>query len=68
MSNILDLIKNYWVQLVFVCTLLFAIFKFAKALIEITKCSQRIDILNIYDKCKDSKKITKWQLSSIDYR
>ena len=36
-------------------------------MIEATKCSLRNDILEIYDRCKDSKKITKWQLESIEY-
>lgn len=65
--EIINFIKEYWVQIVFVCTLLFAIYKFAKAMIEATKCSLRNDILNIYDRCKDTKKITKWQLESIEY-
>ena len=38
-----------------------------KAMIEATKCSLRNDILEIYDRCKDSKKITKWQLESIRF-
>lgn len=65
--EIINFIKEYWVQIVFICTLLIAIFKFAKAMIEATKCSLRNDILSIYDRCKDNKKITKWQLESIEY-
>jgi inorganic pyrophosphatase len=42
-----------------------AFYRFASAMIEATKCSLRNDILSIYDKCKDSKKITKWQLEAI---
>lgn len=64
---LINFIKEYWVQIVFICTLLIAIYKFAKAMIEATKCSLRNDILEIYDRCKDSKKITKWQLESIEY-
>ena len=63
----LDFIKTYWVQITFVCTLLTAMYRFSKAMIEATKCSLRNDILEIYDRCKDSKKITKWQLESIDF-
>lgn len=63
----LDLIKTYWVQITFFCTILTAIYKFSKAMIEATKCSLRNDILEIYDRCKESKKITKWQLESIEY-
>lgn len=36
-------------------------------MLEATKCSLRNDILEIYDRCKDTKKITKWQLESIEY-
>lgn len=65
--NILEIIKNYWAQILFICTLIFAGLKFAKAMIEATKCSLRNDILSIYDRCKDTKKITKYQLESIEY-
>lgn len=64
---LINFIKDYWVQIVFICTLIAAIYKFGKALIEATKCSLRNDILEIYDRCKDTKKITKWQLESIEY-
>lgn len=64
---LINLIKEYWVQIAFICTLLIAIYKFLKAMIEATKCSLRNDILEIYDRCKESKKITKWQLESIEY-
>lgn len=64
---LINLIKEYWVQIVFVCTLLFGIYKFGKAMIEATKCSLRNDILEIYDKCKEKKQITKWQLQAIKY-
>lgn len=63
----LDFLKTYWVQITFFCTLLTAMYRFSKAMIEATKCSLRNDILEIYDRCKESKKITKWQLESIDY-
>ena len=64
---IINIIKDYWVQIVFICTLLLALYKFAKAMIEATKCSLRNDILAIYDKCKEKKEITKWQLAAIKY-
>jgi len=63
----LDFIKTYWVQIVFVCTLLIGFFKYTRAMIEATKCSLRNDILSIYDRCKDSKKITMYQKQSITY-
>lgn len=65
--EILSFIKNYWVQIAFICTLLFGMFKFAMAMLEATKCSLRNDILSIYDRCKDKQEITKYQLESIEY-
>ena len=65
--KIIEIIKDYWVQIVFICTLLLAVYKFAKSMIEATKCSLRNDILAIYDKCKGNKQITKWQLQAIKY-
>lgn len=63
----LDFIKTYWVQITFFCTLLTAMYKFSRAMIEATKCSLRNDILEIYDRCKDNKKITMYQKQSIAY-
>ena len=63
----LEFIKNYWVQLAFICTLLISFIKFSRAMIEATKCSLRNDILAIYDRCKTEKKITKYQLQSIEF-
>lgn len=64
---VINFIKNYWVQIMFVCTLLGAMYKFEKAMIEATKCSLRNDMLSIYDRCKDKKQITKYQLQSFDF-
>lgn len=64
---LINFIKEYWVQIVFICTLLIAIYKFGKAMIEATKCSLRNDILAVYDRCKDKKQITKYQLESINH-
>lgn len=63
----LNFIKEYWVQIVFVCTFLIGFFKYARAMIEATKCSLRNDMLSIYDRCKEKKQITKYQLQSFDY-
>lgn len=63
----LDFIKDYWVQIGFICTFLLGFFKYAKAMIEATKCSLRNDMLSIYDRCKEKKQITKYQLQSFDY-
>lgn len=65
--QVINFIKTYWVQIIFTLGVLSAMYKFSKAMIEATKCSLRNDILGIYDRCKEKKKITKWQLESILY-
>jgi hypothetical protein len=64
---ILDFIKEYWVLITFFVGELTALFIFAKFIIEGIKCSLRNDILDIYDRCKDTKQITHYQLESIKY-
>ena len=63
----INFIKEYWVQLVFVIGFLISCLGFAKAMIESVKCSLRNDILDIYDRCKDKKEITRYQLQSIKH-
>lgn len=62
--EILNFIKTYWTQLVFLFGLLSAWIVQIRASREATRCSLRNDILEIWDKCKESKTITKWQLES----
>lgn len=63
----LQFIKDYWFLITFSGGILIAIFTFGKSMIEATKCSLRNDILTIYDRCKDDKKITHYQLESIQH-
>lgn len=65
--EILDFIKTYWVQIVFLSSILTTFIIFIMNLIEATKCSLRNDILDIYDRCKSQKQITHYQLESIKY-
>lgn len=65
--EVLNFIKNYWTQMMFLITTLGAFFIFAWNMIQATKCSLRNDILTIYDRCKDSKTITRYQLLAIEY-
>lgn len=67
MLSIIKFIKDNWQQVLFTLTLLAGFYRFASAMIEATKCSLRNDILSIYDRCKDTKKITKFELQAIDY-
>jgi len=65
--SIIDFIKECWVQLIFFFSYLIAFLKYIKSVNESTKCSLRNDILEIYDRCKDTKKITHYQLESIQH-
>lgn len=67
MNNILYIIKEYWVFITFIFGVIGTFYVFAKAMIDATKCSLRNDILSIYDKCKDEKKITHYQLDALTH-
>ena len=64
---ILDFLKTYWVLIVFFFSMISTFIIFVCTTFEGIKCSLRNDILSVYDRCKDEKKITKYQLQSIDY-
>lgn len=65
--EIIDFLKNYWVLITFFVGELGALFVVAKAIHRGTKCSLRNDILAIYDRCKLTKQITKYQLQSVHF-
>lgn len=65
--NILNFIKDYWTILVFLVGFFGTLLTFIFYMIEATKCSLRNDILAIYDKSKDSKKITRYQLEAMEH-
>ena len=65
--NILNFIKDYWTILVFLVGIFGTLLTFIFYMIEATKCSLRNDILTIYDKSKDSKKITHYQLEAMEH-
>lgn len=65
--EIINFIKEYWVLISFFIGELGALFIFAKFILAGIKCSLRNDILDIYDRCKDKKMITHYQLESIQY-
>lgn len=64
---IIDFLKEYWVLITFFIGEIGALFMFVKSINKGTKCSLRNDILGIYDRCKDKKQITQYQLQSIEY-
>jgi len=58
------IIKEYWTQIVFAIGLIVSLYTIIKNNNEAVKCSLRNDMLEIWDKCKDKKEITKYQLES----
>lgn len=63
----MNFIKEYWTQIFFLLGMLSTFLFFAKAMIESVKCSLRNDILEIYDRCKDKRQITHYQLEAIQH-
>lgn len=64
---ILDFIKEYWVIITAFLGELGVLYGFIKTIRKSTKCTLRNDILAIYDRCKESGKITHYQMQSINY-
>ena len=65
--EILGFIKEYWVLITAFIGELGVLWAFVSNINKSTKCTLRNDILDIYDRCKDSGKITRYQLQSIMY-
>lgn len=65
--EILKFLKDNWVIISFCGATLITAIKMYKNYVLGIKCSLRNDILEIYDRCKDKKKITHYQLQSIKY-
>ena len=53
----LDFIRNYWTQIVFLIGIVISFIKLEFAYREGTKCSLRNDMLQIYNTFKDKKEI-----------
>lgn len=62
--EILNFIKEYWVLISFFVTEIGALFIFVKSIHRGTRCSLRNDIVEIYEMCKPTKTITKYQLET----
>jgi len=65
--EILNFIKEYWVILTFLISIVGTLITFSNSMIQATKCSLRNDILDIYDRCKETGKITHYQLEAIQH-
>ena len=64
--EIINFIENHWKLISFLVTEIGCLILFAFTMITALKCLLRNDILAIYDRCKGEKKITRWQLDSIE--
>jgi hypothetical protein len=65
--EIIKFIKEYWVLITFFAGEIGVVWAFVRLIIKGIKCSLRNDILDIYDRCKSTKRITRYQLQSIKY-
>ena len=63
--NILNFIKDYWTQIVFLVGLIIGFAKIYKASKEATKCSLRNDILQIYNQYKETKIIPLYDFEAL---
>ena len=62
--KVLEFIRNYWTQIFFLIGLITSVVIIVRNNNEAIKCSLRNDMLEIWDKCKDKKQITKYELES----
>ena len=63
--EILGFLKDYWGIITFILGQIGILLIFMYNINESIKCTLRNDILDIYDRCKDEKKITHYQLQSM---
>lgn len=60
----IEFIKTYWTQIIFFLGVVGTLVKMMYDNNEAVKCSLRNDMLEIWDKCKDTETISKYQLES----
>lgn len=65
--GIINFLNEYWVLITFCAGEIVALVIFANTILKGIKCSLRNDILDIWDRCKEQKQITHYQLQSIQY-
>ncbi len=65
--GIINFIKEYWVLIAFAVGEVGVVWAFVGSIRRGIKCTLRNDILDIYDRCKDKREITHYQLQSIKY-
>ena len=65
--SVMNFIKEYWVIIVFFVGEVGVVWAFIKSIREGMKCTLRNDILDVYDRCKEKREITRYQLQSIKH-
>ena len=65
--EILEFLKEYWVLIVFFFGEVAVVWAFIQNIKKGIKCTLRNDILDIFDRCKDKREITHYQLQSIKF-
>lgn len=65
--EVINFIKEYWVLITFFFGEIGIVWAFIQNIRKGIKCSLRNDILDIYDRCKEKKEITYYQLQSIKF-
>ena len=65
--EIIGFIKEYWAMIVFFLGEIGIVWGFVQAIKKGIKCCLRNDILDIFDRCKDKREITHYQLQSIKF-
>lgn len=63
--EVLDFIKNYWVLITFFVGEIGVLIAFVKSIHRGIKCTLRNDIVEIYETCKPTKEITKFQYETV---
>ena len=63
--QILNFIKEYWTQILFLVGVLSGFVQMKQASKEATKCSLRNDILTIYNRYKENKKIPLYDFEAL---
>ena len=63
--EILNFLKEYWVLIIFFLGEIGTLFVFVKSIHRGTRCSLRNDIVEVYEQCKPTKTITKYQLETV---
>lgn len=63
--EIINFIEKHWTLITFFFAEIGVLFVFVKSIHRGTKCSLRNDIVEIYEQCKPTKTITRYQLETV---